>query len=84
MSNSLGTINPIEKIIELSRANKAEVLIDGAQAAAHLTIDVQNLNVDYYCFSAHKLYGPTGVGVLYAKEKLLKMLLINLKREHQI
>ena len=74
VSNSLGTINPIEKIIELSRANKAEVLIDGAQAAAHLTIDVQNLNVDYYCFSAHKLYGPTGVGVLYGKEKLLNML----------
>ena len=74
VSNSLGTINPIEKIIELSHANKAEVLIDGAQAAAHLTIDVQNLNVDYYCFSAHKLYGPTGVGVLYGKEKLLNML----------
>ena len=74
VSNSLGTINPVEKIIELSHSKNAKVLIDGAQAAAHIMIDVQNLNVDYYCFSAHKLYGPTGVGVLYGKEKLLNML----------
>jgi len=74
VSNSLGTINPVEKIIELSHSKNAKVLIDGAQAAAHIIIDVQNLNVDYYCFSAHKLYGPTGVGVLYGKEKLLNML----------
>tara|TARA_B100000475_G_scaffold199990_1_gene183409 strand:- start:736 stop:1947 length:1212 start_codon:yes stop_codon:yes gene_type:complete len=74
VSNSLGTINPIEKIIELSHSKNAKVLIDGAQAAAHIMIDVQSLNVDYYCFSAHKLYGPTGVGVLYGKEELLNML----------
>ena len=74
VSNSLGTINPVEKIIELSHSKNAKVLIDGAQAAAHIMIDVQSLNVDYYCFSAHKLYGPTGVGVLYGKEELLNML----------
>ena len=74
VSNSLGTINPVEKIIELSHSKNAKVLIDGAQAAAHIMIDVQSLNVDYYCFSAHKLYGPTGVGVLYGKEQLLNML----------
>ena len=74
VSNSLGTINPVEKIIELSHSKNAKVLIDGAQAAAHIMIDVQSLNVDYYCFSAHKLYGPTGVGVLYGKEQLLNIL----------
>ena len=74
VSNSLGTINSVEKIIQLSHNYSAEVLIDGAQAAAHVNIDVQKLDVDYYCFSAHKLYGPTGVGVLYGKEKLLNHL----------
>lgn len=74
ISNSLGTINPIEKIIELTHQTDAKILIDGAQAAAHINVDVQRLDVDFYCFSAHKLYGPTGVGVLYGKEELLNML----------
>ena len=74
ISNSLGTINPIEKIIELTHQTEAKILIDGAQAAAHVNVDVQRLDVDFYCFSAHKLYGPTGVGVLYGKEELLNML----------
>ena len=74
ISNSLGTINPIEKIIELTHQTNAKILIDGAQAAAHVNVDVQRLDVDFYCFSAHKLYGPTGVGVLYGKEELLNML----------
>ena len=74
ISNSLGTINPIEKIIELTHQTDAKILIDGAQAAAHVNVDVQRLDVDFYCFSAHKLYGPTGVGVLYGKEELLNML----------
>ena len=74
ISNSLGTINPIEKIIELTHQTDAKILIDGAQAAAHVSVDVQRLDVDFYCFSAHKLYGPTGVGVLYGKEELLNML----------
>ena len=74
ISNSLGTINPIEKIIKLTHQTDAKILIDGAQAAAHAKLDVQKLDVDFYCFSAHKLYGPTGVGVLYGKEELLNML----------
>ena len=74
ISNSLGTINPIKKIIELSHKKNAKVLIDGAQSAAHMKIDVQELDVDFYCFSAHKLYGPTGVGVLYGKEEILNLL----------
>ena len=74
ISNSLGTINPIKKIIELTHQTDAKILIDGAQAAAHVNVDVQKLDVDFYCFSAHKLYGPTGVGVLYGKEELLNML----------
>ena len=71
MSNVLGTINPIKKIIE--KANKAGALsvIDGAQGAPHLPVDVIDLDVDLYAFSAHKMLGPTGVGVLYGKEKIL-------------
>jgi cysteine desulfurase / selenocysteine lyase len=70
-SNTLGTINPIKKVIELSHRAGAVVLIDGAQAAAHLDIDVQDLDADFYAFSSHKLYGPTGTGVLYGKRALL-------------
>ena len=72
VSNSLGTINPIQEIITISHNMGAKVLIDGAQAASHLNINVKSLNVDFYCFSAHKVYGPTGLGVLYGKEQLLK------------
>jgi cysteine desulfurase/selenocysteine lyase len=71
-SNSLGTINPIREIIQLAHATGAVVLIDGAQAAAHLEIDVQVLDCDFYCISAHKMYGPTGVGILYGKKELLE------------
>ncbi len=71
VSNTLGTINPIKKIITMAHAHNVPVLIDGAQAAAHLPIDVQDLDCDFYTFSAHKSYGPTGVGILYGKEKLL-------------
>ncbi|MBH69992.1 MAG: cysteine desulfurase CsdA [Flavobacteriales bacterium] len=74
VSNVLGTINPIKKIIDLAHKFKAKVFIDGAQAASHIKLDVQKLNVDFYCFSAHKLYGPTGVGVLYGKESILNEL----------
>lgn len=70
-SNTLGTINPIKKIIALAHAHNIPVLIDGAQAVSHMQIDVQNLDCDFYAFSAHKMYGPTGVGVLYGKETLL-------------
>ncbi len=71
-SNSLGTINPIKKIIQLAHEVDAVVLIDGAQAAAHLDIDVQNLDCDFYCISSHKMYGPTGVGILYGKKSILE------------
>lgn len=71
-SNSLGTINPIKEIIDAAHEAGAVVLIDGAQAGAHLEIDVQELNCDFYCLSAHKMYGPTGAGILYGKKELLE------------
>jgi cysteine desulfurase/selenocysteine lyase len=71
-SNSLGTINPIKEIIRLAHGVGAVVLIDGAQAAAHLDIDVQDLDCDFYCISSHKMYGPTGTGILYGKKELLE------------
>ena len=74
VSNALGIINPIEEIIDISHKNGAIVLIDGAQSAAHFKIDLQKLNVDFFTASAHKLCGPTGVGFLYGKEKLLSKL----------
>ena len=74
VSNALGTVNPIDKIIKEAHAIGAKVLIDGAQAAPHIKADVQALDVDFYVTSAHKLCGPTGVGMLYGKESLLNML----------
>ena len=71
VSNSLGTINPIKTLIDKAHAVGAKVLIDGAQAISHLPVDVQVLDCDFYCFSGHKMYGPTGTGVLYGKEALL-------------
>ncbi len=72
VSNSLGTINPVKKIIELAHLKGAVVLIDGAQAVAHLDVDVKALKCDFYAFSAHKLFGPTGTGILYGKRKILE------------
>lgn len=71
-SNSLGTINPIKEIIDLAHQAGACLLIDGAQAAAHLPIDVQALDCDFYCISSHKMYGPTGAGILYGKKEWLE------------
>jgi cysteine desulfurase / selenocysteine lyase len=70
-SNALGTINPIKKMIDLAHDAGAVVVIDGAQGAPHATIDVQDLDCDFYAFSGHKVYAPTGIGVLYGKESLL-------------
>jgi cysteine desulfurase/selenocysteine lyase len=70
-SNALGTINPVKQIIDKAHAVGAKVLIDGAQAVAHIDIDVQALDVDFFAFSSHKIYGPTGVGILYGKRALL-------------
>ncbi|MEE9269725.1 MAG: cysteine desulfurase [Candidatus Krumholzibacteria bacterium] len=72
VSNSLGTINPVRKIIEMAHAKNIPVLLDGAQAAPHLEVDVQDLNCDFFVFSSHKMYGPMGVGVVYAKRELLE------------
>ena len=74
VSNTLGTINPIKKIIATAHKFNAAVLIDGAQATAHMQVDVLDLDCDFYCTSAHKMCGPTGIGMLYGKEKLLKKL----------
>jgi len=71
VSNALGTINPLEGIIAKAHNTGALVLVDGAQAAAHLSVDVRALNCDFYAFSGHKMYGPTGIGVLYGKSALL-------------
>jgi cysteine desulfurase/selenocysteine lyase len=71
-SNSLGTINPVKEIVALAHNVGAVVLIDGAQAGAHLEIDVQELDCDFYCLSAHKMYGPTGTGILYGKKEILE------------
>jgi cysteine desulfurase/selenocysteine lyase len=71
-SNSLGTINPIKTIIDLAHKAGAVVLIDGAQAGAHLEINVKSLDCDFYCLSSHKMYGPTGTGILYGRKELLE------------
>ncbi len=72
VSNALGTINPVKKMIDMAHAVGAKVLLDGAQATAHLPIDVQALNCDFYAFSGHKMYGPAGIGVLWGRASLLE------------
>lgn len=71
ISNALGTINPVERIIEMAHEYSIPVLIDGAQATPHMAVDVQALDADFYVFSGHKVFGPTGIGILYGKEKWL-------------
>lgn len=71
VSNSLGTINPLKELIDIAHSNNTLVLIDGAQSLSHLKVDVQDLDCDFYAFSAHKVYGPMGIGGLYGKENLL-------------
>jgi len=74
VSNVLGTINPIRRIVEMAHARGARVLVDGAQAVPHLKVDVQALGCDFYAFSGHKMYGPTGIGVLYGRSELLEQM----------
>ncbi len=72
VSNVLGTVNPVKEMVEIAHQHGIPVLVDGAQAVSYLKVDVQDINADFYAFSAHKMYGPTGVGVLYGKKKLLE------------
>ncbi|ETJ38998.1 hypothetical protein Q604_UNBC07009G0001, partial [human gut metagenome] len=72
VSNVLGTENPLAEMITLAHQHGAKVLVDGAQAVMHHPVDVQALDCDFYVFSGHKLYGPTGIGILYVKEALLQ------------
>lgn len=72
ISNTLGTVNPIKEIISLCHQNKTMVIVDGAQSIAHLDIDVQDMDCDFYCFSGHKVYAPMGIGVLYGKKEYLE------------
>ena len=74
VSNTLGTVNPVGRIIEIAHAHGVPVLVDGAQAVAHMNVDVQQLGCDFYCFSGHKMYGPMGVGVMYGREEILNEL----------
>ncbi len=72
VSNVLGTVNPVKEIAQLAHQHKAIMVVDGAQAVAHMPVDVQDLDCDFYCFSGHKMCGPTGIGVLYGKQTLLE------------
>ena len=74
VSNVLGTINPVQDIIRIAHAHGVPVLIDGAQSAPHMTVDVQAMDCDFFAFSGHKIYGPTGIGVLYGKERWLEQM----------
>ncbi|MEM8901714.1 MAG: cysteine desulfurase, partial [Bacteroidota bacterium] len=74
VSNSLGSINPVEEIIQLAHSHDIPVLLDGAQAVPHMQVDVQALDCDFYVFSGHKMFGPTGTGILYGKEKWLEVM----------
>ncbi len=74
VSNTLGTINPVKEITEIAHRHGVPVLIDGAQAVAHMAVDVQDIGCDFYCFSGHKMYAPMGVGVMYGREEVLEEL----------
>lgn len=74
VSNTLGTINPVKEVVDIAHSHGIPVLIDGAQAVAHMKVDVQQIGCDFYCFSGHKMYAPMGVGVMYGREELLSQL----------
>ena len=74
VSNTLGTVNPVKEMIAIAHSKNIPVLVDGAQSIPHIKVDVQDLDADFYCFSGHKVYAPTGVGILYGKEEWLKKL----------
>jgi cysteine desulfurase/selenocysteine lyase len=72
VSNSLGTVNPVKELIQKAHKNDIRIMIDGAQAVQHMKVNVADLDVDFYCFSGHKMYGPTGIGILYGKREILE------------
>ena len=72
VSNSLGTVNPVKELIQKAHQNDIRIMIDGAQAVQHMKVNVSDLDVDFYCFSGHKMYGPTGIGILYGKKEILE------------
>ena len=72
VSNSLGTVNPVKELIQKAHKNDIRIMIDGAQAVQHMKVNVIDLDVDFYCFSGHKMYGPTGIGILYGKKEILE------------
>ena len=72
VSNSLGTVNPVKKLVQKAHQNDIRIMIDGAQAVQHMKVNVIDLDVDFYCFSGHKMYGPTGIGILYGKKEILE------------
>ena len=72
VSNSLGTINPVHELIQKAHQNNIRIMVDGAQAVQHMKVNVAELDVDFYCFSGHKMYGPTGIGILYGKKEILE------------
>lgn len=74
VSNTLGTVNPVKELTAIAHAHNVPILIDGAQAVAHLAVDVQDIGCDFYCFSGHKMYAPMGVGVMYGREELLSQM----------
>ncbi|MDD5813099.1 MAG: aminotransferase class V-fold PLP-dependent enzyme, partial [Bacteroidales bacterium] len=74
VSNVLGTVNPVKEMVAIAHKHGVPVLVDGAQAAPHMKIDVRDIDADFYAFSSHKMYGPTGVGVLYGKKRYLEMM----------
>ena len=74
VSNTLGSINPVQRIVEMAHAHRVPVLLDGAQAVSHVAVDVQAIGCDFYCFSGHKMYAPMGVGVMYGREEILSEL----------
>lgn len=74
VSNTLGTVNPVRELTEIAHSHNVPILIDGAQAVAHMAVDVQQIGCDFYCFSGHKMYAPMGVGVMYGREEILSQL----------
>lgn len=74
VSNVLGTVNPVKEMIRIAHEHDVPVIVDGAQSTPHFAVDVQDMDCDFFAFSGHKIYGPTGIGVLYGKEEWLEKL----------